>query len=192
MKTNKETKKSANTEDRRIRKTKKVLKQALTDLILEKGYDEVSVQDVIDRADVGRTSFYSHFRSKEDLLLQNLDDLENMFFPEKNEEKISQDDFSLKMFEHLQENWRLARLLLGNKKIPVVRNYVQNLLMKYYKTSYSEKYKDTLSEFEIEGAAVLASGALVSLTLWWFAMKKPVSPREMHRLFLQNIRLDPR
>lgn len=169
------------TEDRRVRRTKKQLKEALTELILEKGYDDVSVQEIIDRADVGRTSFYTYFKSKEDLLLQNLDDLENMFRP--NQEK-NHDDFSLKMFEHLQENWRLARLLLGNKKIPLVRNYTQNILFKYYKKQYQEKYGTTKTDFEIEGAAVFISGALMSLILWWFSMKKPVSPEEMNRLFM--------
>ena len=169
-------------EDRRVRRTKKELKKALTALILEKGYDDVSVQEIIDRADVGRTSFYTYFKSKEDLLLQNLDDLENMFLP--NQEN-SADDFSLKMFQHLQENWRLARLLLGNKKIPLVRNYVQNILLKYYKNQYQERFGKTKTEFEIEGAAVFTSGALLSLTLWWLGMKKPVSPEEMHRLFME-------
>jgi AcrR family transcriptional regulator len=52
--------------DRRVSKTRKALKEALTDLILEKGYEAVTVQDVIDRADVGRSTFYAHFIDKDD------------------------------------------------------------------------------------------------------------------------------
>ena len=62
--------------DRRIGKTRKALKEALTDLILEKGYEAVTVQDVIDRADVGRSTFYAHFVDKDDLLMAILADLE--------------------------------------------------------------------------------------------------------------------
>ena len=190
MKTNKHSEKSGNSEneDRRVRKTKRVLKNALTELILEKGYEEVSVQEVIDRADVGRTSFYSHFRSKEDLLRQNLDDLEKMFeAPEKeNSEDISDQDFTLMMFRHLKENWRLAKVLLGNKKIPFVRNYVQNILLKYYRKQYRQKWKNR-SDFEIEGAAVFTSGALLSLTLWWLSMSRPESPERMHEVFMSRM-----
>ena len=188
METNKKAKNSGNkksgeTEDRRIRRTKKFLKNALTELITEKGYEDVSVQDVIDRADVGRTSFYTYFRSKEDLLLQNLDDLEEMFLPEKGGSGYS-DDFSLKMFLHLEERWRLAKVLLGNKKMPIVRNYVHNILIKYYKKKFQEEYGKTRTAFEIEGSAVFTSGALLSLTLWWLSMDKPVTPEKMHELFL--------
>jgi len=192
METNKSGKNSGNgetkgNEDRRVRRTKKLLKGALTELILEKGYDDVSVQEVIDRADVGRTSFYTYFRSKEDLLLQNLDDLEKMFEPAEKEKfgQKTDDDFSLMMFRHLKENWRLAKLLLGNKKIPVVRNYVQNILLKYYKKKFQEDYGKTKNSFEIEGSAVFISGALLSLTLWWLAMNKPVTPEKMHELFMK-------
>ena len=55
--------------DRRVGKTRKALKEALTDLILEKGYEGVTVQDVIDRADVGRSTFYAHFVDKDGLLM---------------------------------------------------------------------------------------------------------------------------
>ena len=192
METNKSGKNSGNgetkgNEDRRVRRTKKLLKGALTELILEKGYDDISVQEVIDRADVGRTSFYTYFRSKEDLLLQNLDDLEKMFEPAEKEKfgQKTDDDFSLMMFRHLKENWRLAKLLLGNKKIPVVKNYVQNILLKYYKNKFQEDYGKTKNSFEIEGSAVFISGALLSLTLWWLAMNKPVTPEKMHELFMK-------
>jgi AcrR family transcriptional regulator len=66
--------------DRRIRKTREALYSAFTSLIVERGYDAISVQDIIDEADVGRTTFYAHFKSKDELLqfgFQKLqDDLE--------------------------------------------------------------------------------------------------------------------
>jgi len=177
-------------EDRRIRRTKKLLKNALMELTLEKGYDEVNVQEIIDRADVGRTSFYTHFRSKEDLLLQNLDDLQNIFepAPSENTDASKTQDFSLMMFLHLKENWRLAKVLLGNKKIPIVRNYVQNILVKYYKKKFQEEYAKTKSPMEIEGAAVFTSGALISLTLWWLSMDKPATPEKMHEMFISLVK----
>src|SRR4029079_6347017 len=62
--------------DRRVGKTRRALKEALTDLILAQGYESVTVQDLIDRADVGRSTFYAHFMDKDDLLMAILADLE--------------------------------------------------------------------------------------------------------------------
>lgn len=53
--------------DRRVQKTQQSLRNALIALILEKHYDTISVQDIIERANVGRSTFYLHFRDKEDL-----------------------------------------------------------------------------------------------------------------------------
>lgn len=55
--------------DRRVRRTRRALQDSLTSLILEKGYDAVTVEDITDRADLGRTTFYLHYKDKEELLI---------------------------------------------------------------------------------------------------------------------------
>ncbi len=191
MITNNRPKKSGNksekNEDRRSRRTKQLLKKASIELILESGFENVRVQDIIERADVGRTSFYAHFKNKEDLLLQNLDDLEEMF--ESDEENAEAGHFSLMMFRHLNENWRLAKGLMGNKRIPVVRNHVQKIITNYYKRRYREEFPQSASDLEVEAAAIVAAGALVSLTLWWLSMKKPITPEEMHTMFRKSLQI---
>ena len=62
--------------DRRIQKTKRGLSQALVELILERGYEQITVQDILDRANVGRSTFYAHYRDKEALLLACFDDMQ--------------------------------------------------------------------------------------------------------------------
>jgi len=57
--------------DRRAQRTRRQLSGALNELIKEKRFDDITVQNVIDRADVGRATFYSHFRDKEDLFQKN-------------------------------------------------------------------------------------------------------------------------
>lgn len=54
--------------DRRVRKTREALYSAFVALVAERGYDGFSIQDLLDEADVGRTTFYAHFKAKEDLL----------------------------------------------------------------------------------------------------------------------------
>src|SRR5215467_15595598 len=62
-------------EDRRVRRSRRLPQDALLELILEKGYDKVTVQDILDRADVGRATFYAHFRDKDDLLVSGSEEL---------------------------------------------------------------------------------------------------------------------
>jgi AcrR family transcriptional regulator len=61
--------------DRRIQKTKSVLHEALGSLIREKPYDAIVVQEILDRANVGRSTFYMHFRDKDDLLAGGIHDM---------------------------------------------------------------------------------------------------------------------
>ena len=63
--------------DRRGRRTRRQLKEALFALILEKGYDAVTIEDITGRADLGRTTFYLHYRDKEELLLEAIDSIAN-------------------------------------------------------------------------------------------------------------------
>ncbi len=56
------------TPDRRVRRTRENLFSALSELMQEKRYNKITIQDIIDRADVGRSTFYAHFETKDDLL----------------------------------------------------------------------------------------------------------------------------
>jgi len=68
--------------DRRIRKTQTALKDAVLALASERDLDEITVQDIVDRADVSRATFYSHYKSKEDLVTEALDSLFDTFVVE--------------------------------------------------------------------------------------------------------------
>jgi AcrR family transcriptional regulator len=63
--------------DRRIGRTRRALKEALTALVLEKGYDSLTVEELTQRADLSRTTFYLHYRDKEQLLLESVDVMVN-------------------------------------------------------------------------------------------------------------------
>jgi len=59
--------------DRRVQRTRQLLNEALMSLIVEKGYEAITVQDIIDRANLGRSTFYAHYQDKEDLLLSGME-----------------------------------------------------------------------------------------------------------------------
>ncbi|MEV4746167.1 TetR/AcrR family transcriptional regulator [Streptosporangium sp. NPDC049248] len=101
--------------DRRVRRTRRLIRQALVELILSKGYEAVTVTDIINRADVGRSTFYAHFTDKQEVLFSSLDELSELlrFTPGYRSETLF--SFSLPIFEHLQEQRRLAQALLGRR-----------------------------------------------------------------------------
>ncbi|WP_205825684.1 TetR/AcrR family transcriptional regulator [Microbispora catharanthi] len=101
--------------DRRVRRTRKAVQQALVELILEKGYEAVTVTDLINRANVGRSTFYAHFTDKQDVLFSNLDELSSLLRLAPASRPGPLFAFSLPMFEHLHEQRRLARALLGRR-----------------------------------------------------------------------------
>ncbi|MBE3008096.1 TetR/AcrR family transcriptional regulator [Microbispora sp. NEAU-D428] len=97
-----------------MRRTRKAIQEALVALILEKGYDAVTVTDVINRADVGRSTFYAHFSDKQDVLFSTIEQLAFLrpAAPACTGEFFA---FSLPMFEHVGERHRLVRALLGRR-----------------------------------------------------------------------------
>ncbi|MEO3809282.1 TetR/AcrR family transcriptional regulator [Sphaerisporangium sp. B11E5] len=110
-----------NTPDRRVRRTRQAIQRALVELILEKGYDAVTVTDVIDRADIGRSTFYAHYTSKQEVLFGNLDRFTEFLRAESEASPGKLFAFSLPMFQHIQEQRTLLRALIGRRSgSPVV------------------------------------------------------------------------
>jgi AcrR family transcriptional regulator len=100
--------------DRRVRRTRRQLRDALVALILERGWDAVSVQDVCARADVGRSTFYVHFADKEELLLSGFDELHAALQAERRGDG-GPFGFVDALIEHAEENLRLYRAVVGRK-----------------------------------------------------------------------------
>ncbi len=100
--------------DRRVRKTRRQLRETLVSLVLEHGWDAVSVKDVCDRADIGRSTFYVHFVDKEDLLFSAFDELHGLLVERANEPPVPF-AFAEALVAHASENVRLYRALLGRK-----------------------------------------------------------------------------
>jgi len=119
--------------DRRINRTRRALREAMLSLILEKGYDAVTVDEITARADVSRSTFYLHYRDKEDILLENLeaivDDLLVQFAslpllawktPNDSSGQVQPTPILL-VFKHAGDNIDLYRILLRGEAPPGCR-----------------------------------------------------------------------
>jgi AcrR family transcriptional regulator len=115
--------------DRRVQKTRKLLQDALIELVAEKGYESVTIREILDKANVGRSTFYAHFQDKDQLLHSILDRLDELFvqhekqFSETKKNFVNADiinlthEFSptLSLFQFIGQNHRFFKAMLGNR-----------------------------------------------------------------------------
>ncbi len=154
--------------DRRVRRTQHALLHALMELVVERGYDRVTVQDIIDRADVGRSTFYAHFRDKEDLFLSGFDeDLRQTFGPPEAsaQEAGSAESPSLRLFRHAARHGNLYRVLARRRGAwPVVRRRMEETLAEVFKQRLREA---PLQQVPVEVVARYLASGLLGLLTWW-------------------------
>ena len=107
--------------DRRVQRTRRILRDALSTLLQERNWDEIGVQDICERADVGRSTFYAHYADKEDLLQGSLEQLRD-FLQEPTSAPPAEDRdvhpalaFCLPMLEHAAEMRPLFHAMVGRR-----------------------------------------------------------------------------
>lgn len=182
----------SSTRDRQVRRTRRLLHKALMRLVLQKKYESITVQDILDRADVGRSTFYTHFRDKDDLLrdgLHYLNHAVNSGDVVRTKEAGRCDriiSFSLPMFEHAKEYRAVIRALLGSTAEIVVRQHIQSLLT----SIVSQRVKTELRHHKpLQGAlsSELLTDFIVSTYVWtfmlWLSSRNPLSPREIDAVY---------
>src|SRR5262245_6625107 len=118
--------------DRRIQKTQKLLREALGSLIREKPYDEIVVKEILDRANVGRSTFYMHFRDKDELLASAIHDLLRSAYTSTTHISGKSDApiirFSLPVFEHIHRHRHMQPARIGVKGWAVLHQHLQKVL----------------------------------------------------------------
>ena len=171
--------------DRRVRRTKQRLNDALESLIIEKGYDKITVQDLIDRADVGRSTFYAHYETKDDLLIswtQLADDMELHMAHEQLDAGSAMP--SLTLFRHLGEHHHLYKAMLGGRGIDIVTEMIHSTLLGHA-TSVLERRPDANDQttIPIEVRAGFLASSLLALLTWWLDNDRPYPPERMDEIY---------
>jgi AcrR family transcriptional regulator len=175
--------KTPNHGDRRVQRTRRALRAALVELILERGWDALSVQDVCDRADVGRSTFYVHFADKEELLVGGLDDLRRGL-----REQQSMDNgagpfaFVGGMIEHAHEQRRLFRAVIGKKSGHVIQQRFRRLLIGLIQEDLATLVP---AGPRLDATVHYIAGAFSELLIWWVDARNPLKPAELEDLFHQ-------
>jgi AcrR family transcriptional regulator len=154
--------------DRRVRRTRDALRAALTALIEEKGYAAISVQDIIDRADVGRSTFYAHFHDKDDLFLGRIGEVgcEGVATPEATGYDRAL-GFSRGVLAPVREHRRAVRSVIGTPGGDLALARLRQELTARLRLELAALAPEATPSATIEVAARQAVGAFLALLDWW-------------------------
>lgn len=179
--------------DRRVQRTRRLFLDALVSLIQENGYEAITVQDILDRADLGRSTFYAHFRSKDDLLVSGFADLRRAFEMHRQGTAAGKGgqglwDLGLFWFRHIESDRRVCKALIGTPGSGSARDQVRRFLSRFlYALVREQMGTDARNEKDApivpELVAHYAAGSLLALTTWWLDHRMPLTGGEMSDLF---------
>ncbi len=168
--------KIARPDDRRVLRTRRLLREALIAALVERGWRSVSVQDVCARADVGRSTFYAHFADKEELLLSGLDDLEQELRRPAAPANGRMLGFAPALFEHVQGHRGLHRALRGQRVHDLVQARVRRLVANLVRAELAPMGRE---DALLETAVAYVSGGFLELFSGWLENRNPPPAAEV-------------
>jgi AcrR family transcriptional regulator len=181
--------------DRRVARTRVALRDALHNLIHEKGYDAITVEEISQRADVGRATFYKHYKDKEDLLLEQFSELARDRVQLLAEIPLTgwDSEFNppyiplLFIFQNSAENAPLYRVVLhgeGAARVTArLRAIIHEALDAMVQSQGDTAELKLSTTVPIDFLASYLAGALIGSITWWLDQPMELDPTEMTRLF---------
>lgn len=193
--------------DRRILRTRQALREALLTLLNEKDYDEITVEEITDRANLGRATFYLHYKDKEDLLLEEFNDLVykrvqvlseipfSAWMPLMGDEAAKRTAFEERkhlgpirlIFEHIHSNASFYRLLLDNSKSGRILERIRKISIggveRFMANLLEHGSVDIPPNVPVELIAAYFTGSMLSTISWWLEDGMQRTPEEMTEIF---------
>jgi AcrR family transcriptional regulator len=177
-------------EDLRVRRTRKLLQEALIELTIEKGFAEVTVTDITERAMVNRSTFYRHYLDKYDLLSQYLAGLQALIDP-KEGESILVDSLDqppgqpsaglVRILRHIQMNADFFRVMLGKQGDPA---FCAQSFRPYIEAGFRSLLSGEAAQadpssppLDLSVNYVLHAGT--GAILWWLENDQPCTPEQL-------------
>ena len=180
-------------QDRRIRRTQKLLGEALLAVSLEKGYKNITIQEVTARADIGYRTYFRHYAGLDELLVdvaqERLDTLYDMLDLPQADEEVADPISTFResgetLFKHIQENQQIFRVLLLDDSLQFALDPVMKRACKKTESILSVLPQNNIST-SIAANHIIAS--VFSLLRWWLENDMPHSPTRMGEIFTDLI-----
>jgi len=172
--------------DLRVIKTKRGLRDAFIHLLLEKGYDAISIQDIATEAEAARVTFYRHYKNKEDLLIDCIDTIcENYSV---NIRQASNEEFQqgysplLAVYRQLQEDGKIYRTLSKSHAGQILTRRLIELIAKRIQIQLEALFSTEQFMAPVEIIAYHIASASVGLINWWIENDQPYPPEYMAQI----------
>lgn len=162
--------------DRRVRRTRRALKGSLLELLREKPYPSITVTEILERADVGRSTFYAHYGSKEDLLLAGFEEwLQEAAVPAGNRagEQRWRLDFVRPLLVHMMEQRGFALGLLEGSSSGRIRTRVEEWIVDALLGAPGASKN---ASAPVTARARCVAAALLGLAEWWLRSQDSAAP----------------
>jgi AcrR family transcriptional regulator len=183
--------------ERRKQRTREVLKQAAIDLILEKGYEAVTVDEITTRADVGRGTIYIHFQDKDDILWSIVKDVIVAGDVEANNRYLIERPTHAEylgvrlLFEYASQRRDLYRLMLGQRGSAALSSKLQDVIAAEIEREIKQSRVFKGIALPSQFTAQFVTGALVRLLTWWLETPNAYTVDQMADMFYALLNHEP-
>lgn len=177
---------------RQVQRSRALLQKAMIDLIIEQGYEAITIQDIVERANVGRTTFYIHYQSKDDLFISCheaiLSEFESGFLfphPLTREQLLALDAPAgiAPAYEHLKEAWSRLSLIFQGKDGPLILRRIRDSSAAAIEANLRAVFTESESLIPFEMLATYLAGAQIALLHWWVEKRQSHSPEDLAQAF---------
>ncbi len=185
--------------DRRVERTRELLQKALVELIAQRGYDAITVQDIAERANVGRTTFYLHYTGKDELFMSCHEAIVSrlhigLFHPLSRQELLSPETPAgmTSAYRHLEEDRALLYPIFQGRDSQLILRKIRERSARELEANLRAVFREAESAIPLDMLANYLAGAQIALMKWWLEKRRPHTPqaltRALHRLQRAAIR----
>ena len=176
---------------RQIQRTRNLLEKALIELIKERGYETITIQQIVDRANAGRTTFYLHYNSKDELFLSCHNAIVSEFqfgplYPLSREELLSPEAPARMMlaYRHLDDaRASLYPIFQGSDSLLMLRRMLHDWTAHQIGVTLRAAFPDSESRHPIDLVANYLAGAHLTLLQWWLEKRQLHTPEVLAQTF---------
>ena len=176
--------------DRRTRKTRQILREALLTLLKEKRYEDISVQDIIARADVARSTFYVHYVDKDDLLMgshgifaENLGEQMHAHAGESGASAFS----SRTWFYHIQAQGDILKVIAKDSAMDLAMKTLRGIIHDSVQNGMQAHSQSKGASVPLPLIVDYLTDTLMTLIKWWFKDGMRYTPEQMDEMFQQLV-----
>jgi len=165
--------------DRRIERTRDLLQKALMELIAERGYEATTIRDIVARANIGRTTFYLHYNSKDELFMSCHEAIIRQFhigllYPLTREELLSPETPTemTSAYQHLEEGRALLYPVFQGKDSRLILRQIRDRSAREVEMNLRTIFAEAESAIPLDILANYLVGAQIALMQWWLEKKR--------------------